>query len=110
MISHLKNIGAVFQRYLFTFSSLRCKMVDAIQTNIADMRIDYKHGSGLDTDDLTVKDPISLFQIWFAEAKNCERIEEANAMTLATSTRYKNFMLSTSHIVSFALTTTTYEK
>lgn len=61
------------------------KMVD---TNIAGMRIDYNHDKHLDTENLPTKDPISLFQIWFTEAKDCEEIEEPNAMTLATSTRY----------------------
>jgi pyridoxine/pyridoxamine 5'-phosphate oxidase len=60
-----------------------------VDVNIAAMRIDYTLNSEqLDTDNLPVKDPISLFEIWFTEAKNCERIEEPNAMTLATGTRY----------------------
>lgn len=59
-----------------------------VDVNIAAMRIDYTLNSEqLDTDNLPVKDPISLFEIWFTEAKNCERIEEPNAMTLATGTR-----------------------
>ena len=86
MISRGKNIRQVFQRYLSTCFSLCNKMVDV---NIAAMRIDYTLNSEqLDTDNLPVKDPISLFEIWFTEAKNCERIEEPNAMTLATGTRY----------------------
>ncbi|CAB4008880.1 pyridoxamine 5 -phosphate oxidase [Paramuricea clavata] len=58
-----------------------------VDVNIAAMRIDYTLSEQLDTDNLPVKDPISLFEIWFTEAKNCERIEEPNAMTLATGTR-----------------------
>lgn len=55
--------------------------------SVASMRTDYNLGRKLDADELEVKNPISLFEIWFDEAKNTEGIGEANAMTLATSTK-----------------------
>ena len=75
-----------FKRYIATclMSNVGNKMVD---TNIAGMRINYTPDKQLDTENLPTKDPISLFQIWFTEAKDCGKIEEPNAMTLATSTR-----------------------
>ncbi|XP_028392754.1 pyridoxine-5'-phosphate oxidase-like [Dendronephthya gigantea] len=82
MISRGGIIGQVIKRHLFT--SYSNKMVD---TNISGMRIDYDPGKQLDTENLPAINPISLFDIWFNEAKNCDKIEEANAMTLATCTR-----------------------
>ena len=76
----------VVRRYLSSCIQLGKQMVD---TNIAGMRIDYDVNAQLDTEDLPEKDPMKLFEIWFAEAKNCKRIEEPNAMTLATSTRFE---------------------
>ena len=84
MVSRGKSISHVFQRYLSTCILSRKKM----NTDIAAMRIDYKLGVQLDADDLPVKDPMSLFEMWFTEAKDCKKIEEPNAMTLATCTRY----------------------
>ena len=60
-----------------------------VDTSISGMRIDYNLGKQLDTEDLPVKNPISLFDIWFNEAKHCGKIEEPNAMTLATCTRFE---------------------
>ena len=94
MIFRVKHIRQLFQlrfkRYTATCSKVdnSNKMVDT-NTCIAGMRIDYTHDKQLDTENLPTKDPISLFQIWFTEAKDCEKIEEPNAMTLATSTRYR---------------------
>ena len=85
MVSRGKSISQVFQRYLSTCFSCTFTKMDV---HLAAMRIDYKLGVQLDTENLPVKDPMSLFEIWFAEAKNFERIEEPNAMTLATCTRY----------------------
>ena len=55
--------------------------------DVSSMRIDYNIGRKLDTEGLKVKNPISLFEIWFNEAKNTEGIGEVNAMTVATCTR-----------------------
>jgi pyridoxine/pyridoxamine 5'-phosphate oxidase len=84
MISRGKSISQVFQRYLSS-SILSHKKMD---TDIATMRVDYKLDVRLDAEDLAEKDPMSLFETWFTEAKNCEKIEEPNAMTLATCTKY----------------------
>ena len=83
MVSRGKSVIHVFQRYLSTCILSRKKM----NADIAVMRIDYKLGVQLDADCLPVKNPMSLFEMWFTEAKDCEKIEEPNAMTLATSTR-----------------------
>lgn len=40
-----------------------------------------------DVNDLVSKEPFEQFKSWFEEAKNTEGIMEANAMSLATSTK-----------------------
>ena len=60
------------------------------------MRITYDVSSI--SDELQAKDPIDLFHVWFKEATQCPQINEANAMTLATCSRFycfsfdKNFL------------------
>jgi pyridoxamine 5'-phosphate oxidase len=51
---------------------------------IADIRKDYKFKSLLEED--VLKDPIDQFSLWWDEAVN-SRIDEVNAMTLATASR-----------------------
>lgn len=53
---------------------------------IESMRITYDVSSI--SDELRKKDPIELFHLWFQEAVQCPKIEEANAMTLATCSRF----------------------
>jgi pyridoxamine 5'-phosphate oxidase len=52
--------------------------------NIADIRIDYKQQTLLESDVAT--NPFTQFEKWWADAVN-SKIEEVNAMTLATATK-----------------------
>ena len=56
--------------------------------NIGDMRKPYRDKSDtFDIRDLSSKDPFIQFESWFQDAKKDEKIEEANAMTVATATK-----------------------
>lgn len=51
------------------------------------LRVNYSPTDVLDIDKLLTSDPIHLFKLWFDEARTCEKIEEPNAMTLATANK-----------------------
>ena len=88
----LSTIGMVLGQ-LFTKRFSKCLFTKMAGDSVASMRTDYNLGRKLDADELEVKNPISLFEIWFDEAKNTEGIGEANAMTLATSTKWVSALL-----------------
>lgn len=53
------------------------------------MRIRYKEKSETFTEDqLVSKEPFGQFKAWFEQACNTPGIGEANAMVLATATKY----------------------
>lgn len=74
-------------RYATVKQFLSCAKAKMAKHDIASMRVDYKLGTRLDIENLQSTDPMRLFARWFEEAKNCNKIEEANAMTIATCTR-----------------------
>ncbi|XP_069111581.1 pyridoxine/pyridoxamine 5'-phosphate oxidase-like [Argopecten irradians] len=56
--------------------------------DVAGMRSPYRSSSDtFDIDDLASKDPFKQFESWFELARSHPRIEEANAMALATATK-----------------------
>ena len=50
--------------------------------------MNYAPEKPLSIESLPTKDPMKLFGIWFEEARECNGIMEANAMTLATAAKY----------------------
>ena len=62
-------------------------------TFFSGMRHPY-HGihSTFDLEDLCSGDPVKQFEAWFEEARGVSEIHEANAMALATATKYESFV------------------
>lgn len=58
--------------------------------NIFKMRTPYRSSTdAFDVDDLVSKEPFKQFENWFEEAREIPDIKEANAMALATATKYE---------------------
>ena len=58
----------------------------AMSIDIGGMRKPYLDGrSTFDVKELVSKEPFAQFSAWFEQAKSCDKVEEANAMCLATA-------------------------
>lgn len=57
------------------------------------MRAAYKGRQQLFTEaDLSFQEPIGQFKVWFEEARNNPGVIEANAMCLATASKWVNLL------------------
>jgi len=85
MVVYLKA-PILFSSILRTYTFTTLRRMATINDKMEGMRQSYEVESSI-SEDLTVKDPMELFKVWFQKAAEHPDILEPNAMTIATCSK-----------------------